>query len=183
MLMLYMPKIQEAIIAILDMARDNKLIVILTTLVVLIYLRYFFAVNPTFEMLQTKMEKLDTKLLFEKSPILIEDRLVTPYSVVDTVFKYMYTIKNEWIIDNKLFNPYAQNTHKYMLLYASEPIVIHLVHPNLYNKGKPSNVLQLNLQQSQAIIIPMFWYYSIKGHAFVIELDTIASFIYSKAKA
>jgi len=162
-----------------QLAKKHALVIILVALAIATYTRYFFTTNPRFEVLQTTMQNLDIPLLFEKSPIIIEDRLVTPYAAIDTMFKYLYVRKKEWVINNNVFNPFARNTHRYIYIYASSPINVQLIHPNLYNNGRPSNVLSLSLQNHQSLIIPMFWYYSIKGNAFSIELDSIFSAVYS----
>lgn len=134
-------------------------------------------VNPKFELIQTRIHQININHLFEKSPIIIQDRIVTPYSLTDTLFKYLYVSKKEWIFRNKIFNPYQKNGSKYMIIYASSPISMQVIHPNEYNQGQPINILSLNLKKNQVFILPLFWWYSIKGDAFVIELNSISSSI------
>lgn len=158
--------------------KQHILLFILIILIIGIYTRYYVSPSHKIEVIQSAVANLQTSHLFEKHPIIIHDRIVTPYSLIDTIFKYLYVYKNEWIIHNKLFNPYIKSKSRFTIVYASSDINIQLVHPHLYNNGKPTNVITFKIEKHQILIIPMYWWYSIQGHAFMIELESVYSGLY-----
>lgn len=148
-------------------------------MILVLYLKYYTTPHQQFEVLQADLSNLKLSNLLEKSPIIINDEIVNPHTVVDTMFKYLFVKQKSFLFINTRYNPYVQNTHRFLLLYASSDLEIQIVHPNLYNNGKPSYILMMPVKKHQMVIVPMFWWYALKGRAFAIELDSMFSIFYN----
>lgn len=159
--------------------RKHLLLVVLVSLLVLLYIKYYITPSRDLEILQLSLEKLDVGHLLEKKPIVLTERLANPLGLLDTVFKYLAVRNRSWIVYNKSYLPFQQNKHRFMVIYASSACELQLVHPRFYLNGFPSDIVYMTLKKRQTVIIPMFWWYSIKGHAFSMEVDTLFSLVYS----
>jgi hypothetical protein len=158
--------------------KRHTLVIVLIVLIVVAYINFYITPSKEIEIIQMKVNALDLSHLLEKKPIVLYERLVNPLGLLNTVFKYISIRNKPWIIYNKEYSPFMQNTRRFNVVYAANDCQIQLVHPNLFSKGYPSDVVYMQLKKYQTVIIPMFWWYSIKGHAFSIEIDTIFSIMY-----
>lgn len=149
--------------------RTRLLVIVLLVLLAFIYLRYYTASNPSFEVLQLSISDLETKHLFEKSPIVINESIVDPYSIVQTVFRFLYVYKH--IHHNVATDVLALNKSRYVLLYSmSDDTIIDVIHPKtLTIHRKSGNALdavpfvEFPLRESKCLILPNKWAFRVRN--------------------
>jgi hypothetical protein len=141
------------------------LIYIIISLVVFIYYRYTLKINPEFEIIQTQLDKFRPSMFFEKQPIILTDKLVDPIQLTKSIFKYLYVFKTQFITKHTERN--QQVKFKYLIVCSqSDTTIVTIYHP----KGEETK-LDINLYQSQCIIIPMAWKYNVSHDATCIGMD------------
>ena len=168
----------------------NKLIIILVILILVVYIKYYLSPNPIFQILQTSISKARPKLLFEKSPIVIEEPLVNASDLLSILFKYLYILKKNVLTTSQ--NVIQQNKCKYLVLSPKDKdgAVVQIVHPKHsrimkhtnYAKSKTSIAfVDIQLKQHQCMILPIHWWYKTNS-SFVerIQLDDIVSVFLGK---
>lgn len=144
------------------------LIIVLISLLVFVYLTQYFKVNKDFEIIQVNISHLTPDLLFEKSPIIVNERIVDPKQLLQTVFKYLFLKNKESIAEVK-----KQNVcfGKYTILQDSKKDnIVNVIHPKNKNKNK-----KIKLYQNQCMILPMYWKYQPESELKVIHLCDIFS--------
>lgn len=135
----------------------NKLLVILSIVIAFVimkcYYKSFYDVNKSFNIIQTPLTKLNYNLLFEKSPIIINEPIYDPYDMIEKVFKYLYitqSIKSKCINNNKYVN-----NGKYALITCKvKDIILNIYHPLF-----PKEFMPIKLYKDQCIILPNSWFY------------------------
>jgi hypothetical protein len=168
----------------IDMSKPtHQLILVVIVLIAIVYLRYFVSVNPEFDLLQVPVSKLTPSLLFEKSPVLIEDRTVHPNALAETAFKWLYVKRKVDAVYNATMpqnnNTYTIAMSRYTLLYADQDAcIVRLAHPSFKNKkGDYTKLVDIRLAQNQTLIVPRGWAYKLQGSYVVIHLDSLSSLI------
>lgn len=129
------------------------LIILIIIFVIKQYVKHYFKINPTFSIVQLPLSRLNVDILYEKSPIIINERVVYAEQLVDTVFKYLYISKKHF--KNISIDAIYKNSARYAILTNNKnDSIVYLYHPN--NKKK---CLPIKLYKDQCIIIPSFWFY------------------------
>lgn len=161
-----------------------------------------------FQMLQTSIPDLKPELLLEKQPIYIEEPIVNPADLFNTVFRYLY-IKHTLSISDKML--LKQNLSKYVIIYndSDDDIVVKVIHPSnkpyiplrrmrLYSKNfnvSTNNLLNTSfaeqlinhdvsivdviLKPHRCLILPINWYYqTIVNDALEIHLHDLISMLH-----
>lgn len=132
-----------------------KILIVLTLVLVLkYYYKASYNVNKSFNIIQTPLSKMNYDLLYEKSPIIINELVFNPNELVEKMFKYLYTKKTvfNYCKTGKLYT----NLGRYALLTCkSRDIILNLYHPFTKDKFMP-----IKLYKDQCIIIPSLWSYS-----------------------
>ena len=176
------------------MARTTVLIIIIIILVLLAYAQYYTKFNQGYRILQSNIYNIDEKVLYEKYPIIINERIVSPESLLSTLFKYMYLFKaSDYVAGSPM--PYA-NVHKFYIIYSPEDdIDINLVSPVFASMFKPftshnnmfmrsyqtsmsitnAEYITIKLKQRQVLILPYAWLYQTNKKHYVITLDDVFS--------
>ena len=155
----------------------NKLLITLIVLVCAIYIKFYIRPNQSFHIIQLGIGQLKPSHLLEKSPIVIDDRIVDPLSVCtgSSAFRYLYiTMKSD--TESTPFE-IVRNHYKYTILYALDQGVtlIHLYHP----KNKSNTFVEIMLYTNQCIIVPMSWKYATMVKCRVVNLHDISSMVLS----
>ena len=140
-------------------------------------------------MLQTGIPDFKPDLLLEKQPIYLEEPIVNPADLFNTVFRYLYIKHTLSISDKKLLK---QNLSKYVIIFndnADEDIIVKILHPSnkphiplrqmhLYSKNfnvstddllnplfieqladHNVSVVDVILKPHRSLILPINWYY------------------------
>lgn len=123
------------------------LILILCVLFAFIYHNYTTLPNKNFDLIQTNIQDVSLKMVFEKIPIVINQQIKTPFELTNTIFKYLYIYK---VFDNGLKTNYNCKA-KYALVYCDSDYDLTLKNP-LYK-----DQVILPLKHHQCVIIPHMW--------------------------
>jgi hypothetical protein len=167
----------------------NKLVLILIAMIAIIYFRYYLSANPHFEILQSSIENVKPSLLFEQSPLIIEEPLVNPGSLTKTLFKYLYVLKRD--VATTLPNVLMKNKAKYLIISPiSDAGVIQISHPRhsalirraIQKKDiRQVPIANVKLNPNQCMILPMHWWYKTDTSQYrKIELDDVLSLLLCK---
>lgn len=134
--------------------------VVLVVLAVFVWLnvRFAYKVPSRVDILQSSLADFDPKMLLEKQPIVIQDRVDSMLPMCNNLFKYNrrstfeITPELEWI----------RNRHKFMLLHAMEDSEIMLCYPLCRaDKGVPDTseeVITIKLYKGMSLVVPYRWY-------------------------
>lgn len=125
-------------------------------LIILIFFIYFYVKSSLktkdyVEILQGDLVKITDNTLYEKQPIIINDKIIDAKELLNSLFKYQYSFVKTFELEKEteLFN-----THKFMILHnISENYVEILITPPT-GKHPP---IELNLPPHNVIILPYKW--------------------------
>lgn len=147
----------------------NTYILIIVVLIVVCYLRYYVSPNPQFQILQSSITNIKAGHLFEKSPIIIDESIVDPQTLLTTLFRYLYTYKT--LREEVRVNQFTQNKCKYIVLYPEDgDAIVQIAHPRrtyqiqrAIRKGGEEDVpvVTTKLKSHQCLILPVYWWYKI----------------------
>lgn len=120
-------------------------------------MKHYFKINPSFSIIQLPLSRLNVNILYEKSPIIINERIVYIEQLVDIVFKYLYISKKHFKNISK--DVMYKNCARYAILTNNKSdSIVYLYHPNNKNNNR-KKCLPVKLYKDQCIIIPSFWFY------------------------
>lgn len=183
------------------MTTTKVLFIFLIILIICVYIHYYSKYNTSYQISQTYLDKINLDLLYERNPIVIYDSLKTPNQLLKTLFKYSYTSKNEYKIQD---NNVIMNRYKFSFVYSSDnkDCYINLINPSYKTDFKWKKHLQSNdmisntileetnveyitvkLKPFQVLIIPSHWLIqSTNNHntLYKVNLDDCFSWIYFK---
>lgn len=116
--------------------------------------------------LQSNLNDFDLNNLYEKQPIVIEDKIIDTNLLLESWFKQNIKEKNNIII-----NEWNENKYKYLFFNnnSNEDIEIFI-----NNNKNNEDILAIKLYQNQSLIIPFKWNYYISND---IELIGIHDYI------
>lgn len=175
------------------MYTDKVLLIILISLVIVIYFQYYAKYNESYEVLQAYTDNINNKLLSERYPLLLYDRVVNPQNLIDTLFYGLYIFKKESVLF--IGNPIL-NSSKYLLLFNNlSNCFINIVSPKYRNnfiwRKQASHIVSLSplseidvpfitikLKKNQILILPPYWIYQTAKKIKRISLADIPSKIY-----
>jgi len=122
------------------------------------YIRFTYKIPENIVILQTSLQDFTLKMLLEKQPIVVQDRVENIQPVWDGWFKYnkvsSFEIKPElgWI----------RNRYKHMLLHGLEDGEVTLCYPlcKLNNRVPDitEEVITIKLYKGMSLIVPYRWY-------------------------
>ena len=176
------------------------LIFFIILLISLIYIKYDLKYNTNYQILQLSSDKINQDILYEKLPIIIEDKINNILDFIHVILSYEYIHKNK--IKFNSLNKINQNLSNYLIMYNhnNKPINIYLSHPKNKNKFKwnsnnSNNLLVSNyeikninnindtqfikimLKPKQTIILPKFWLFIIQQNIALYSLFGILNYI------
>lgn len=160
----------------------NKILLyIVIILICILYIYYYTKYNPEFNIIQTYIDEINLKLLFEKSPIVIYDKIYNPEDLLKTLFKYTYISKKQSVITPIIA---TRNTAKYLILWNQDnDLDIDIIHPKYYKEIKKkteTTYVTIKLKSNQILILPAFWLYKSQSSVNIIELNDLISYFLSK---
>jgi hypothetical protein len=173
------------------------LLIFIIILFITIYLNYDMKFNKDFQILQLSSNKITQDILYEKSPIIIQDNINNIQDFIKIMLSYEYIYKNKKIYNKN--NDVNQNLTNYLLLYNvnNKPIDIYISSPknkknfnwilsnsnnylisdykiSNFNNINNTHFVKISLKPKQTIILPKFWLFTINGK---IELYNLFGFI------
>ena len=153
------------------------------------YFQCYLIQPRKFEIIQTSLAEFKPELILEKQPIYLEDSVVNPADLFQTVFKYLY-IKHVLSISDQ--NLLKRNLSKFVMIYNdndTNSINVKIIHPSikpyvstksmyLYSKNynvctnnlldesfvdqlanKDVKIVDVILKPNRCLILPINWYY------------------------
>ena len=178
------------------------LITFIVLLIIIIYIKYDLKYNKNTQLLQFTSDKITQDILFEKSPIIIEDKINNMLDFIHTVISNEYFHKNN-IKFNDIFK-INKNLSTYMIIHNnnSAPINVYISNPSNKNKFrfiksnsnnysisnyKITNINNINdtqfiniiLHPKQSIILPKQWLFIIDKPTQLYTLFGAISYIVS----
>jgi hypothetical protein len=160
------------------------LIIFIIILVISIYINYDLKYNEKFQIIQLSSNKINQDILYEKNPIIIEDKISDIDDFINVVMPYEKIYKNKFIYNKK--NNINKNLTNYLLIYNSNNISvdIYISHPrnmnkfnwsssnsnnynissykvNDFNNINNTQFVKITLKPKQTIILPKFWLFTI----------------------
>lgn len=155
------------------------LTVIVILLILFVYIRFYTKPNVSIELIQPRIEQLAPQQLFEKSPIVLSERIASIDQLLKSTFKYMYlssTISE--VNDSK----WLQNRHRYIIIHADTSSTITIVHPHKMNSpynDSYTDAVAVKLESKQVLIIPYKWWYKVDGNCKLYKLHDILSLLFN----
>ena len=154
---------------------SKKLIILLSSLLLCIYLKYYLAPSPILQIIQTSVSQFKSALLFDKLPIVLNEPIVNPLDLIHTVFKYLYVYKKHLTSFTK--ETWIKNKARYLVIYSLAPsATLGIAHP--YN---PQHHIQVLLEKHKCIVLPASWTYNVYAnpkHFQAYELYDIISILF-----
>lgn len=136
----------------------NIYLIVLLVLFIL-YIYCYFVFSSVITILQTNVNDFKFDLLYQKQPIVINDKIKNINNILDIWFK-QNIIDNNINIDN---NSWITNKYKYLYIYTLYDTEILLSKPNINNKipDEKEKIINIKLKEFQSLIIPFKWKYFI----------------------
>lgn len=110
--------------------------------------------------LQSSLKDFNFNMLFEKQPIVIQDRIEDIKPLWSNWFKY--SIKSEFMITPEM--EWIRNKNKYMLIHSLEDSEILLCTPRCHTVNNvpdvSEQVIAIKLYKNMSLIIPYRWYFT-----------------------
>lgn len=136
--------------------------------------------NHGFQVLQASITAFKPTHLFEKSPMIINEQMVDPHVLKQTLFKWLFvkSVTTD-VVDSDRF---ICNKSRYRVLYPTTgSSVLWLVHPK-HRKvaNKETRAVAFQLKKHQCIIIPMHWWFKVHksgGFHAIVLYDILSLFI------
>lgn len=136
-----------------------SILFVIFVIILLLYIRFAYKIPTKVMILQSSLKDFQFNLLFEKQPIVIQDRVEHIKPIWDDWFKY--NIKSEFMITPEL--EWIKNKYKYMLLHSQEDTEILLCTPTckLTNNipDVTEQVIAIKLYKHMSLIVPYRWYF------------------------
>jgi len=130
-----------------------------------LYFKLSLKPNKEFTLIQCEVQKCDPSMLMEKLPVLIENSIVNPQQLINTLFRFQYISQKDHKQNEGI------NRNAFLLIHPSEQLNVMLKHPNY------QEVLNVKLYKNQLLILPILWYYNIQKNKSVrmIGLESLIS--------
>lgn len=173
------------------------LIIIIVLLLLITYSQYYTSFNKGYRIIQTQLHNIDDKVLYEKYPIIIQERIVHPDRLLNTLFKYMYSFKERCMVKGS--DLVYMTPHKFSLIYNEHADMdVNIISPVFksafapfvtYQKCMPRSqtttldrssveYITIKLKQKQVIILPYSWLYqTTKDHSVMFINDLFSQMI------
>ena len=135
---------------------------ILAIILLLIYCYCYFIFNFDITILQTSLNDFNFNLLYQKQPLIIEDKIIDYNNLVSSWFK------QNIIYDNISYNCNFWNTNnfKYLFIYSINDTEILLNKPNIKKiiPDETDQIVSIQLYTNQCLILPFKWKYFIENN-------------------
>lgn len=130
----------------------SRLILILLGVWALLTLRYYETPSRTVSLIQTHLSSMSPSMLFDKTPIIILDRVVDINDLLSSVFKYAF-LYSRACSELRSGTPLAQTFARHTLITStSTDALIDLAHPQ-----HPDRPVRVVMRPHQVLAVPRLW--------------------------
>jgi hypothetical protein len=172
---------------------NKSLLISIIILIILIYLNYNLKYNNEFQLLQLSSNKITQNILYEKSPIVVQDNISNIIDFIHVILTYEYIFKNK--VDYKSSNYVNKNLALYSLIYNSnsKPINVYISHPKNSKKFKSNKLesfnyiisdykvndvenindtqfVKITLKPKKLLVLPAYWLFYIDNNCQIYSL-------------
>lgn len=161
----------------------KKLAAFVIALVVFVYLRFYLTVSKDIKIMQLSVLELTPSILMKKQPIVLDERIVNPMSLLQTVFKYMYVYKRLKAVEDDTQSKYTQNKARFLVLFSNNGTnSIEIANPCFKQRDSVEPpFIEIMLHANMCMIVPHKWLYRVNTPRGVssIALDDVLSLVMS----
>lgn len=149
----------------------SNLLGLLIIMVIYLYVSYYIKVNPSLTLMQSGIQNIDFDMLYNKTPIVVTDRIVDVHDILSTIFKYQYSFisspmnKTSWL----------RNSHKFMIVSVRTDQTIQVAHPHAKVGEGNYEFIDVVMRKHQIIILPFGWWISAPSSVNIYQLDDMIS--------
>lgn len=130
----------------------NKLCMFFVVIIMIfLYVKLSLKTKNDVQILQGNLTKITDNTLYEKYPIIINDRVIDSKELLNTLFKYQYSFVQYFEFEKETE---LKNTHKYLILHNILEEDVHIVIKSPTNKHPP---IDINLPSHNVIVLPYKW--------------------------
>lgn len=166
-------------------SNTKKLAVAVAVLLLVIYLRFYMQVANTVKIVQLSLSELNPGVLMQKNPIIIEERIVNPLSLLQTVFKYMYVYKHVKAIEEGDPSVFRQNRARFMIIASkADDCSVQILNPKFASGGVSSDggeseppYVDIRLHANMCMVLPHKWWYRLPEPNYISTIaleDTVS---------
>lgn len=149
------------------------LTVCLIAAIVFIVSRYYLTPATNVTIIQSRVSEFDIKVLFDKDPIILEEKVVNPEEIIQAYFNYLYSFRFQ--LPPLPYPKWCYSKARYLVIHNAESLQI--AHPS--NKGNPApNFVDIRLTPNQLVILPSMWLYKVKGGSLTALYDIPSVLLY-----
>lgn len=153
------------------------IIIVLVVVVAWAYVRFAYKHPKRVLILQTSLADFDFKLLLEKQPIVVQDKVDEIKPIWDGWFKY--NIKREFEITPDMV--WIRNRYKHMLIHAIEDSEVLMCPPGCkHTNGVPDateEVIAVKLYKGMSLIVPFRWYFTVDKSVHACGVHDLVTYI------
>ena len=115
------------------------------------YVKISLKTKDDVQILQGNLDKITDNTLYEKYPIIINDKIIESKELLNSLFKYQYSFVKFFDLEKETN---LKNTHKYLILHNISDNDVNIIIQSPTNKHSPINI---NLPSYNVIILPYKW--------------------------
>lgn len=159
----------------LNNSNTKRLAIAVAVLLVVIYLRFHTQVATTVKIIQLSLNELEPSVLLQKHPIIIDERIVNPLSLLQTVFKYMYMFKRVKEVEDGDPTVFRQNKARYMIFSSkTDDCSVQLLNPRFASavreSGEEPPYVDIRLHANMCMVCPYKWWYRLSKPAHISSI-------------
>ena len=140
-------------------------------IILIIYMLCYYIFPKELTIYQSTLSDFNFNLLYNKQPIVINDKIVDMNILLDSWFKQNFINKNEIINDKWIIN-----NNKYLFIHSNdddnEIFITNAKFNNIIPPTSEEKIVNIKLHKNQSIIIPFKWkYYTEKNNYTVYGIN------------
>jgi hypothetical protein len=155
----------------------RKLVIVIIALLIVNYLRFYLTVVKHVKIIQVSIAELSLSLLLKKNPIVLNERIVNPLNLLQTVFKYSYIFKRIQNINTS--SEFTQNKARYVILSSrSDNCSVHILNPLMTQEA----YVDVKLHNNMVMILPFRWFYRLPNPSQIssIHIEDTISYMFGR---
>jgi len=162
----------------------SKLALAVVILLILVYLKFYTSVSTGIKIIQLSLTDLSPQIMLQKHPIILDEKIVNPMSLLQAVFKYLYIYKRVKTSEDGDPNIFRKNTSRFLIIYSNKDnSSIEIVNPSyVKNLKEIPPFIDVKLHANMCMILPFKWYYRLPSPSNIgtIALEDLISLLFGR---